>query len=283
MKVLVIGGTGYIGTAVVERLRAAGHRPVVLARKPDRAPEGVPVRTGDLTDTDRLRKVLTPDIDAVVHAATPTGNWDIDLAALAVMTDALSGRMLVYLSGVWVLGATTDAVDESAPADPIEIVSGRPRLEDHVLNATEVRGVVIRPGIVHGAGGGIPGMMIDWARAARTGRYVGEPTVRWPMVHRDDLADLVVLAVDRAPAGTVLHAVAEPGVAVKELAVAADLAAGGRGAAQAWDEHDAASELGGPFAGALALHQEVTANVAGELGWTPSHVDAVRELSETAR
>ena len=201
MKVLVLGGSGYIGTAVVERLRAAGHRPVVLARKPDRAPEGVPARTGDLTDPDRLRAILTPDIDAVVHAATPTGNWDTDLAALAVMTDALAGRTLVYLSGVWVLGATTDPVDESAPANPIEIVSGRPRLEDHVLDATKLRGVVIRPGIVHGAGGGIPGMMIDWARAARTGRYVGEPTVRWPMVHRDDLADLVVLAVDRAPAG----------------------------------------------------------------------------------
>jgi nucleoside-diphosphate-sugar epimerase len=125
--------------------------------------------------------------------------------------------------------------------------------------------------------------MIDWARAAGTGRYVGDPTVRWPMVHRDDLADLVVLAIDRAPAGTVLHAVTEPAVAVKELAAAADLAAGGSGAAQAWSEHDAATELGAPFAEALALHQEVTANVARELGWAPSHVDAARELSESGR
>ena len=143
--------------------------------------------------------------------------------------------------------------------------------------------MVIRPGIVHGAGGGIPGMMIDWARAAGTGRYVGEPTVRWPMVHVDDLADLVVLAVDRAPAGTVLHAVTEPAVPVKELAAAADLAAGGSGAAQAWDEQDAASELSAPFAEALALHQEVTANVAHDIGWRPTHVNAVSELSEATR
>ena len=283
MKILVIGGTGYIGSTVVTRLRAAGHDPVVLVRDPDRAPAGVPTRTGDLTDPDRLRAALAPDIDAVVHAATPTGNWDTDVAALAVITDALAGRALVYLSGVWVLGRTTAPVDESAPTNPIEVVSGRPRLEEHVLNATRVRGVVIRPGIVHGAGGGIPGMMIDWARAAGTGRYVGEPTVHWPMVHADDLADLVVLALDRAPAGTVLHAVTEPSVAVKELAAAADLAAGGSGAAQSWDQHDAATELGAPFAEALALTQEVTANAALRLGWTPSHVDAVRELSEATR
>lgn len=270
MKVLVIGGTGYIGTAVVRRLRAAGHVPLVLVRDPDRAPTGVPTRTGDLNDPDGLGTVLTPDVDAVVHAATPTGDWDTDLAALAVMSDALAGKVLIYLSGVWVLGPTTGTVDESAPTNPIEIVSGRPRLEQHVLNASHVRGVVIRPGIVHGAGGGIPGMMVDWARAAGTGRYVGEPTVRWPMVHADDLADLVVLALDRAPAGTVLHAVTESAVAVKDLAAAADLAAGGLGAAQAWDELDAAVELGAPFAEALALHQEVTAQVARDLGWVPT-------------
>lgn len=283
MKVLVIGGTGYIGAAVVERLRAAGHDPVALVRDPDRAPADVPTRAGDLADPDSLRAALTRDIDAVVHAATPTGDWDTDVAALAVMTDALAGRALIYISGVWVLGSATEPVDESAPANPIEIVSGRPRLERHVLDATQVRGVVIRPGIVHGAGGGIPGTMVDWARGKGTGRYVGDPTVRWPMVHRDDLAGLVLLALERASAGTVLHAVTEPAVAVKDLAVAADLAAGGSGAAQAWDRHEAATELGAPFAEALALHQEVEAGAARRLGWAPAHLDAVRELTEAAR
>jgi nucleoside-diphosphate-sugar epimerase len=268
MKVLVIGGTGYIGSAVVRRLSEAGHEPVVLVRDPDRRP-AAPSRTGDLTDPVSLRTAVTPEIDAVVHAATPTGSWEADLAALAALTDALTGRTLVYLSGIWVLGRTAEPVDESAPANPIPIVSGRPLLERHVLDATEVRGVVVRPGIVHGAGGGIPGMMVDWARSAGTGRYVGDPTVRWPMVHVDDLADLVVLALDRAPAGSVLHAVSESAVAVKEIAVEADLAAGGSGRAEAWPVDDAASELGEPFAEALALDQEVVAPVARGLGWTP--------------
>jgi nucleoside-diphosphate-sugar epimerase len=276
MKVLVIGGTGYIGSAVVRRLGSTGHEPVVLVRASDPAPDGIPTRVGDLTDPDSLRAVVTPDIDAVVHAATPTGSWDADLAALAALAESLDGRALVYLSGVWVLGRATEPVDETAPTKPIEIVSGRPGLERHVLETARARGIVVRPGIAHGYGGGVPGMMVDWARKAGTGRFVGDPTVRWSMVHVDDLADLIVLALDRAPAGTLLHGVAESGVAVKELAVAADIAAGGTGQAEAWDVRDAAAELSAPFAEALALHQEVTAGVARRFGWTPVHSDAVR-------
>lgn len=282
MKVLVIGGTGYIGGAVVRRLFVGGHEPVVLVRDPAHASAPVPYRAGDLTDPESVRAAVTPDIDAVVHAATPTGSWDADLAALAAMTDALANRTLIYLSGVWVLGPATDPVGESAPTNPIEIVYGRPTLEQHVLGAPGVRGVVIRPGIVHGEGGGILGMMTAWSRAAGTGRYVGAATVRWPMVHVLDLAELVALALDRAPAGSVLHGVSESAVAVKKLAAAADLAAGGSGQVEAWDEREAAAALGAPFAAALALHQEVTADVARRLGWTPVHADAVRSVMGTA-
>ena len=101
------------------------------------------------------------------------------------------------------------------------------------------------------------------------------------MVHVSDLADLVGLALDRAPAGTVSHAVAEPAVAVKELAAAADLAAGGSGSAEAWDELDAADEIGAPFAEALALHQEVTVDRALALGWRPVHADVVAGLGRS--
>lgn len=285
MKVLVIGGTGYIGTVVVRRLAEAGHQPAVLVRDPHRdlprdthADLPVPRRRGDLSDPDSLRAAVTSDIDAVVHAATPVGDWDADLTALTALSGALVGRSLIYVSGVWVLGPASDPVDETASPHPIEIVSGRPRLERHVLDATGVHGVVVRPGIVHGAAGGIPAMMVDWARHEGFGRYVGDPTVRWPMVHVDDLADLVTLALDRAPAGTILHAVSEPAVSVKELAAAADLAAGGTGQAHAWAVEEAAAALGAPFAGALALSQEVTANAAHALGWSPTRVDAVKEL-----
>jgi nucleoside-diphosphate-sugar epimerase len=278
MKVLVIGGTGYIGAAVVRQLGVAGHLPVVLVRDPSRAPEAVESRVGDLTDPAALRAAITPDIDVVVHAATPSGDWASDLEAIDTLVAALTGRALVYLSGVWVLGRTVEPADESAPTRPIDIVARRPEAEERVLTAGGVRGVVIRPGIVHGAGGGIPGMMVDWARRAGVGRHVGEAGVRWPMVHLDDLADLVVLAVERAEAGSVLHGVAEPAVPVKELAAAADVAAGGAGGAEEWPEDEAATDLGAPFAQALALDQEVVAVAATHLGWAPSRADAVTDL-----
>jgi nucleoside-diphosphate-sugar epimerase len=98
------------------------------------------------------------------------------------------------------------------------------------------------------------------------------------MVHVDDLADLVVLAVERGQRGVVLHGVAEPAVPVKELAVAADLAAGGVGRAEAWPVADAASVLGAPFAAALALNQEVLSPVAKDMGWTPRRMNALTDL-----
>lgn len=279
MKVLVIGGTGYIGSAVVRRLEAAGSTPVVLVRDGFPAPDGVEGRVGDLADAGSLRTAVAPDIDAVVHAATPTGDWDVDREAIETLLDALGGRALVYLSGVWVLGPG-DGLTEGSPTDPIPIVSGRPALEDVVLRATDARGVVVRPGIVHGDGGGIPSLMIGWARESGTGRFVGDPAVRWPMVHRDDLADLVVLALETAPAGTVLHGVAEPAVPVLELAIAADVAAGGDGRASAWPVADAAAVLSEPFAEALALGQHVLAPTAQALGWAPRRPGAVADVRD---
>ena len=287
MKVLVIGGTGYLGTAMVQRLQEQGHVAVVLVRDPVRAPEHVESRVGDLADHGALRAAVTPDIDAVVHAATPSGDWDADLAALDVLSRSLAGstpaRALLYLSGVWVLGAQDESADETATPCPIALVRGRPRLEERVRSAEGVRGIVIRPGIVHGRGGGIVKMMVDWARSGGVGRYVGDASVRWPMVHADDLADLVLIALERAEPGAALHAVTESAVPVHDLAAAADLAAGGAGRAVAWSEEDAAAELGPEFAGALALDQEVVAPAAHRLGWTPTRPAAVAELTGVAQ
>lgn len=280
MKVLVIGGTGYVGSAAVRRLRAAGHTPVVLVRNAANAPAGVESRVGDLRDPASLRAAITDDLDAVVHAATPTGDWQADEVALDTLVGALPGRALLYVSGVWVLGSTVEPVDESTPARPIRIVEGRDSLETIVQSARDVRGIVVRPGIVHGAGGGIPAMMVDWARTTGAGRFVGEPGVHWPMVHVDDLADLVVLTLESAEPGAVLHGIAESAVPVEELARAADIAVGGTGQAKAWPEVEAATELGAEFAEALALHQEVVATAARELGWTPIRPDAVTDLRE---
>jgi nucleoside-diphosphate-sugar epimerase len=287
MRVLVLGSTGYIGSVVSECLAAHGHRVVALVR-PDRTGGRLPhvheVRPADLTVPSTLTDAVTPDIDAVVHVATPSGDAAVDAAATSALLDPLrrTGRTFLYTSGVWVLGATgTDPVDEDAPTRPIELVRDRPAIEQHVLAATSagVRALVLRPGIAHGRGGGIPGLLVDQARDHGVGRYVGG-AVRWPMVHVDDLADLYVRALESGSAGTVLHAVAEEGVPVVDLAAAAARAAGVSGNVEVWPLEEARATLGRSFADALALDQVCSgARARRLLGWQPHAPGAVEDVA----
>lgn len=289
MRVLVLGATGYIGSAVVDRLAHTGHDVIRLAKDAGRFGPGVPVRVGDLTDPASLRAAVTDEIDAVLHIAAPTGEEAVDTEAVRSLLQPLrgTGRAFVYTSGVWVLGATGDApVDEEAATDAIGIVDYRPRIERQVLDAADdgVRAVVIRPGIVYGNGGGIPGLMTGWAREHGTGRYVGAVDTRWPMVHVDDLAALYVLALSRAEEGTLLHGVAHDAVPVAALAAAADRSAGGPGRAEPWPQELAGQVLGEPFAEALALSQVVSGRRAvDELGWQPSRPYPLTELTGDTR
>ncbi|MEV0199312.1 NAD-dependent epimerase/dehydratase family protein [Nonomuraea sp. NPDC050691] len=284
MKILVVGATGYIGAVVADRLAEAGHEVVELSRSGDGSQRGRVRRAGDLTDPSSLSAAVTADIDAVVNLATPTGDAEADAAAVAALTEPLrgTGRAFVYTSGVWVLGATgPEPAGEDTPTNPIPIVGYRPAIERQVIDAAAqgVRSVVIRPGIVHGRGGGIPALLVDLARKHGAPRYVGEDAVRWPMVHVDDLADLFVVALERAPAGTLWHGVTEPAVSVPDLAAAAGDAAGVPGRPQAWPLDEAREALGEAFADALALDQSVSGDAARrELGWQPRHEDAVAEL-----
>ncbi|GAB7188481.1 hypothetical protein ATKI12_8312 [Kitasatospora sp. Ki12] len=287
MKVLLTGATGYIGSAVTEHLVAAGHQVVALTRsaepQPGRAWHAQLV--GDTADPASLAGAVTPDIEAVIHLAPPSGDADVDTAVIEALATPLrgTGRPLVYTSGVWVLGATGEAqeVGEQAPTNPIDIVGYRPRIEQRVLaEAGEgVRAVVVRPGIVYGRGGGIPAILVDRARTQGAPEYYGEKDVRWPTVHVDDLADLFVTAVERAEAGTVWHGVGESAVPVRDLARAAGHAAGVPA-----DPHpvpvDQAAEVFGPlFADALALDQSVSGAAARTaLDWQPTRPGVVAEL-----
>lgn len=263
MKTLVIGATGYIGSAVAEALVERGHEVVALSRS---GVEGgqYEVRVGDLTDPTSPAGAAA-GVDAVVHVAPPLGDEQADKAALAALLD--SGARVVYTSGVWVLGASGNTpLGEDAPTNPLPIVGYRPRLEQQVLTAG---GVVLRPGIVHGCGGGIPSMLVGWAKEDGAGRYAGAVTTRWPMVHVDDLAELFALAVESAEPGTVLHGVSEEAVSTVALAAAADQAAGGQGRAHPWPT--AAEVVGEQFADALALDQTVTSTATRKsVGWNPT-------------
>jgi len=230
MRVFVTGATGFIGSAVVSELGDAGHEVLGLARS-DAAAEslatvGAEVHRGDLGDLESLRRGAA-EADGVIHCAYIHDFSQMEMAAdtnnraIETLGSALegSGRPLVVTSG-------TALVAPGRPATEADMASGggNPRVESEwialALASRDVRVSILRPPpSVHGKGdhGFVP-VLIDIARTKGVSAYVGDGSNRWPAVHRLDAALLYRLALESAPAGTVLHAVADEGVPTREIA-----------------------------------------------------------------
>ncbi len=289
MPVFVTGGTGYIGRSVVRALRNDAHVTRVLTRS-DAAVSvaqglGVEPVRGELRDLDTLRAEAA-HADAIVFLAQDNAEDGpaAARAALEVLLDALpQGRTFIYTSGVWVYGSRGDAViAEDAPLAPLDLVAWRPAHEQLVLaQQGRLRTIVIRPGVVYGDGGGLPGMM---AEAARTGnlRIVGDGSNRWPTVRHDALAELYARAVAHREVHGIFNATRGASVPYGEIAHAASRAAGGSGEIERIPL-EAAREMMGTFADALAVDLQIDSGRATrELGWEPHRPTLLEELSNTA-
>ncbi|MEV0202320.1 NAD-dependent epimerase/dehydratase family protein [Nonomuraea sp. NPDC050691] len=265
MNVLVIGATGYIGSAVAAALTRAGHDVAALRRPGGSAPaEGLGTVAGDLTDPASLT-LAAKGFDRVVHAGPPLGER-ADLAAVDALLAA--GSPLLHTTGAAVLGG--GAVDEESAPDPHPLVSWRAEAERRVLAAG---GQVVRPGLVYGDGGGlVPGLLAAKAAERGAGVYIGEPGVRWPVVHVRDLAELYVAVLARGVPGAVWHGVSET---VRLDAIAAAL---GGGRAVSWPLDEARAELG-PLADLFTRDQDVSSGrTRRALGWSPAHTSMIEEL-----
>lgn len=287
MKVLILGASGYIGSAVAEAAKARGHHVVALARSDDSAKalaaRGYEVARGDVRQPEGIAK-LAREADATLHAANTNDadNSKVDPALARAVLGALegTGRRFVYTSGVWSVGRTGDRfVTEEDGGEALPLVAWRGPVEREVLAAAGrgVRSVVLSPAIVYGRGGGIPGSFVAEARKLGHVRVVEGGAQEWTFVHVDDLADLYVRALDAAP-GSLFYAAAPGSVRVRDLAVAASLAAGAGGKVVDWPLADARKEYGG-YGEALALHQRVSGRKAERaLGWTPRAPSVVEEM-----
>jgi nucleoside-diphosphate-sugar epimerase len=230
MRILVTGASGWIGSASARELVDAGHEVVGLARS-DAAAEaiaavGLEVARGDIDDQDSLR-AAAERCEGVVHMAY---NHDFSSMADAAETDRRvidlfgsvlegSGGPLVIASGVAGLSLGRPATERDLP-DP----GSHPRVANAAaalaLADRGVRSAVVRfAPTVHGAGDhGFMAVLVAIAREKGVSAYIGDGANRWPAVHRLDAAGLVRLATEKAPAGSVLHAVADEGVATRDIA-----------------------------------------------------------------
>jgi nucleoside-diphosphate-sugar epimerase len=285
MRIFLTGASGYIGTAVAERLRAAGHQVTALARSDASAAKlesaGVQPVRGDFSDPKSVGSAAG-SADGVISMAT-TYDPSIDGPAVDAILDALAGsnKPFVYTSGIWSHGDTgSKVVDETWPPNPAELVRWRQKVEDRVLEGAKrgIRSVVIRPAIVYGRGGGIPAGFVESARKEGAARYVGTGKNLWPLVNVDDLADLYLLALEKAPPGTLLLGVSGPSRRVSEIAAAASRGAGAGGRTVATPLEEARKKLGA-YADALVLDQQASGRRAQELlGWKPRRPDVLEDI-----
>ncbi|HLY33597.1 MAG TPA: SDR family oxidoreductase [Jatrophihabitantaceae bacterium] len=292
MRVFVTGASGWIGSAAITDLVAAGHEVVGLARSDEAAATvsslGAEVYRGTLEDLDGLR-AAAKESDGVVHLGYIHDFSRMDDAAatdrlvIETLGDVLAGtdRPLVVASGVMGLGIGRVVTERDATD-----VSSHPRSANAVaalaLASRGVRSSVVRfAPTVHGAGDhGFAARLVAIARERGVSGYIDEGANHWPAVHRLDAGKLVSLALDSAPAGAVLHGIAEEGVPTRAIAEAIGRGLGLPVISVPWAE---AVEHFDWLARFFALDCRASNDLTRELlGWHPTHAGLIEDLDRGA-
>jgi nucleoside-diphosphate-sugar epimerase len=242
MRIFVTGASGWIGSAVVAELIEGGHQVVGLARSEESAAAlsaaGAEAHRGTLDDLDSLRSAASAS-DGVIHLAFKhelafsgdfQGAADADRRAVETFGETLAGtdRPLLIASGtLGVLpGQVATEQDGHGEHAAVAAFGGGPQARWETAEFTlslasqGVRSSVVRlPPTNHGDGdNGFMATLVEIAREKGVSGYIGDGTNRWPAVHRLDSAHLFALALEQAPAGSTLHAIAEEGVPIREVA-----------------------------------------------------------------
>lgn len=289
MRVFVTGATGFIGEGVTRELIENGHQVLGLARSEANVEAlgkmGAAVHRGSLEDLDSLRKGAK-ETDGTIHCAFIhdfsrfAENGQIDKRAIEAMGEAMerTNKPLVVTSGTGLLAPGRLATEDDAAHSG----EGVPRVSEHAGFAFAKRGVrvtAIRLPQVHGAPGkaGFVTLVFDVAREKGVSAYVGDGSNRWPSSHRQDVARLYRLALEKGRAGRAYHAVADEGVPMIDIATV--LARPLNVPVVSIKPEEAAAHFGFLAMFAALDMPASSAKTQAELGWKPTQIGLIADIS----
>lgn len=286
MNVFVTGASGFIGGSIAHRLVALGHRVTGLTRTPDKVAalkeRGIDAVVSSLDDAAVLTAAAQA-ADAVIHAA------DADHAAsVDILLDALSGsgKLFIHTSGSSVIADDAagahpgEAYDEDSTFTPLPFRRERIAMNHRVRQAgidRAIRSIVICPSMIYGEGRGLQPdsdqlpKLIALSRQMGAGLYLGEGLNRYSNVHIDDLVDLYMLAMEKAPAASFFFA-ANGEMSFREIAGHIARIIGQEGKTHSLDVEEVTAGYGLAARYGLASNSRVIAANARRLGWEPKGI-----------
>ncbi|MDR0999397.1 MAG: SDR family oxidoreductase [Clostridiales bacterium] len=286
MRVFITGGTGFIGSGVIKELLNAGHEVVGLARSEKSeqalAAMGATAMGGSLEDLDSLKRGAE-SADAVIHCgfvhdfANFAKCCETDKRAIEAIGKALTGtsKPFIVTSGVPV-GDSGQVVTENTESE-----NSTPRVSEQAALPFAERGVrvtIVRPSrFVHGHGNyGFASMLIDIAGKSGAAVYVGDGANRIHAVHRDDLAKLYLLALEKGGNGVKYQAVGECAILFKEVAEAIGKRLNVPTVSMPIEQ---AMERLGMLGGVIASDNPASSGITQTaLGWKPTGLSLLQDL-----
>jgi len=284
MKVFLTGATGYIGGSVAERLIRSGYQVVGLVRTKEKAlllkELGIESILGDLDDAEIITKAAQ-EADAVIHAASADHPGSVVTLIAAVER---SGKTLICTTGSGIVADSADGgyagsvtYTEDTYFEPVPFRRPRVLMNALVRQAAidkGIRSIVICPSMIYGKGRGLQPnsdqlpKLVALSKQVGAGVYFGKGLNRYSNVHIDDLVELYLLALERAPGGSFFFA--ENGHAsFKEIAEMISRSLGLGGKTVSLSVEDVVRQYGDAGRYGVASNSLVNAVNARRLGWSP--------------
>ena len=287
MRILLLGATGFIGSAILSELAGAKHEVLALARSEAAErklrEDGAETVRGDLRNPREWSSAII-DVDAVVHAAV---TWTDDMGEvdrqvirqLMEQASRIKRRVrFLYTGGCWLYGRTGDSVaTEDTPFNPIRSFAWMVENSAAVLAAPCFDANIVHPGMCYERDGGVFSRLMPEGGSMEVW---GSADTRWPVVHKADLAAAYRLVLENAPAGESYNVCAEPGIRVGNVAAAIAKRFGVQEEPTVRSLADLIAEHGEWAEGPTLDQQMSSRKIRDSLGWRPVHTDAVSEMAQ---